>query len=107
MTKRAISLACFLTSILAVAMMISAHRSSRTSAAPPHALPVSVVPTGTMVHVRLLQSISEDSKAGDMLQGVVADPVLVNSRVIIPVNTRAVTKVVGIQRQKDGMANVS
>lgn len=108
MRKRAITLTCICTSILAVAMMISAHRSSHTSAAPPQPKPVSVVvPAGTIVHVRLVQNISEDSKAGDLLQGVVADPVLVNSQIVIPVNTRALTKVIEIQGVKSGVAKVS
>jgi len=106
--KRAIILTCICGSIFAVAMLISARRSSHTFAAPAQAEPASlVVPAGTIVHVRLIQSISEDSKAGDTLQGIVADPVLVNSQIMIPVNTRALTKVIGIQRRKDGMADVS
>ena len=108
MTTRALILTCICTSIFAVAMMISAHRSSHASAAPPHAEPAPVVvPAGTIVHVRLLQSISDDTKAGDIIQGFVANPVLVNSQIVIPVNTRALTKVIEIQPRKGGVADVS
>jgi hypothetical protein len=107
MRRRAIILTCIFTSIFALAMMISAHRSSHTAAAPLQAKPVSVVPAGTIIQIRLVQSISEDNKAGDILQGVVADPVQVNSQIVIPVHTRALIRVVGIQGQKGDVANVS
>jgi hypothetical protein len=108
MSKGVIVLTCIFISTASLVMIISAHRSSHTASAQAPEAPVSpVVPPGSRVHVRLLQPVSEDSKPGDILQAVVIEPVLVSSRIAIPVNTRALTRVDGIQAVKDGMARVT
>jgi hypothetical protein len=105
--KRALIFASVCALILAAAIMIFGRWSSRTSAAHPQPLPVPlIVAVGTSVPIRLTGVISEDSKAGDTLQGVTAEPVLVNSQIAIPVNTRAVVELIRIQSRKDDVADV-
>jgi hypothetical protein len=105
--KRALILFCIAGSIFAVAMLISPRWPSRRSASPPQAKPVLILPAGTSVPIRLVGIISEDSKAGDTLQGVVADSIFLSSRIAIPVSTRALVKLVRIQPRKDEVADVS
>jgi hypothetical protein len=105
--KRALSFASVGTSILAVAILILARWPSRTPAVYPPAKPTPLIlPVGTRIPVRLTGVISEDSKAGDTLQGVVADSVLANSEIAIPVNTRAFVELIRIRTRKDEVANV-
>jgi hypothetical protein len=105
--KRALTFASVGALILAVAILILARWPSRTSAVYPPAKPTALIlPVGTRIPVRLTGVISEDSKAGDTLQGVVADSVLVNSEIAIPVNTRAFAELIRIRTPKDEVANV-
>jgi hypothetical protein len=106
--KRALVFASVCALILAVAIVILARWPSRTSAAhlPAERVPL-ILPPGTSIPIRLTGAISEESKAGDTLQGIVADPVFVNSQVVIPVNTRALVELIRIQRRKDDAADVT
>jgi hypothetical protein len=108
--KRTLIFTCVGVSIFAVALVILSSWSSRTSGAHAQAehesVPV-ILPAGTSVRVRLVETISQDTKAGDTLQGTIADPVLVNSQIAIPANTRALVKLIRIQVRKDEIADVS
>ena len=55
-----------------------------------------ILSAGTDLRIRLNDSISQGSKPGDALQGVVADGIVMNSQVFIPANARASIKVTNI-----------
>jgi hypothetical protein len=66
-----------------------------------------LLPPDTNVRVRLIETISESSKPGDVLQGVTADPVLVDSQPVVPNDTRALLTLKEIQRPKHDFADVT
>ena len=72
-----------------------AHTSSAHFDAENAPVPM-ILPAGTDLRIRLNDSISQGSKPGDALQGVVADGIVMNSQVFIPANARASIKVTNI-----------
>ena len=66
-----------------------------------------VAPAGTSMRIRLIEPISENSETGDVLQGVTADPVLVDSQPLIPRGTRALLSLRDIKHRKADAAEVT
>jgi hypothetical protein len=54
------------------------------------------------VRIRLTESVSDASKAGEVLHGLVADGVVINSEVLIPANARALVRVADIHNHPYG-----
>jgi len=90
-------------SSIVLAFWIS-DRRAQTSAAyfEPGKPPGLNLPAGTSVRIRLTESVSDESKAGDVLHGLVADGVVINSEVLIPANARALVRVTGIHNHPHG-----
>jgi hypothetical protein len=87
-----------------MAFWISA-RPPRTSAAdfqPSKAPVLNSLPAGTSVRIRLSESVSGGTKAGDELNGLVAEGVVLNSQVLVPNNARALIAVTGIHNHPGG-----
>jgi hypothetical protein len=92
--------------VILVATLIRTNTSNRNSFVHPP-IESGWVPAGATVRVRLIENISSSSGVGDILPGVIADPVQVNSRVVVPANARASVAVVQIERQRSDAADVT
>jgi hypothetical protein len=66
-----------------------------------------IVPAGTAFRVRLVEGISEGSKAGEILQGVTPDPVLAGTELAVPTDTRVQLKAIRIQDRDKAVADVT
>jgi hypothetical protein len=93
--------------IAAISIWISraAHAHITRPAAPPAASSL-IVPAGTAVRVRLVEGISEGSKAGETLQGLTADPVFAGTELAIPTDTRVHVRVIRIRDRDKDVADV-
>ncbi len=77
-----------------------APRASRAaSAPPPRAASGVTIPAGTVVTVRLIDSIDSDiTGEGERFRASIDDPIVVNNQVVIPRNADATVQVVRVQQ---------
>ena len=100
---------------IAVAAMVAARwlwmsRAAQAHITRPASAPASsnvIVPGGTAVRVRLVEAISEGSKAGEILQALTADPVFAGTELAIPADTRVRVKAIRIQDRDKEVADVT
>ena len=87
---------------IVIIFAIWAARSTRAAGDGKQPKPSSqiVVPAGAHVEIRLAAALTESSKAGDSLEALAAEPVLVDTDIAIPADARAVVRIVSLQKIK-------
>ena len=107
--KRAIVL-LGIAAVVAVSAAMWTSRAARNRAAEapvPSATSPLVLPPGTLVQIKLVGGISEGSRAGETLQGLTTEPILVGTELAIPADTRVVAAITAIHDLNDEVAEVT
>lgn len=105
--KRFLLLLCIFGPSLVIILSIWAVRLTRAANQAPGVTSHIVVAAGTPVRIRLIGDITSASKPGDMLQAIVASPVLSGMQTLIPSDTMAQVRLVSLQKRHDGKADVT
>ena len=93
-----------------VIVSVSAVRSTRATAdraAAENKSGVVIVPAGTRVRIRLVGGISNAAGSGDIRQAITADPTMIGANTLIPVETRALVRILSFERLPEGKAAVT
>jgi hypothetical protein len=109
--KRALILLFLFAPAAITGISIWAVRSTRAAAAhvqsDTRASSHLVIPKGTNIRVKLMQSISHATKPGVLIQAVTDEPVFIGGQLAIPANTRAALHIGDIQKPHDGLAEAT
>ena len=100
--KRALILLAIFGPSIIITIAVWAVRSTRAAGDREQPKPLSqiVVPAGMHVEIRLVSELTEATHAGDSLEALTAEPVLVDTQVAIPADTRAVVRILSLRKIK-------
>jgi len=107
--KRFLILLCIFGPSVAIAVSVSVVRSIQASQdhAGGQKTGIVIVPAGTRVRIRLVGSLSNAAKTGDLRQAITSYPTLAGTQTLIPSETLALVRILSLKRQSGGRVEVT